>query len=227
MRPALHHFGTSGEPVVVVDAFTAALPGIVDIAAALTPYPDAGGSQYPGVRRIIAAGDADAHAYATRVLEAAAPFIGGAFGFAAFDWIEASFSIVTARPADLVPAQRAPHFDATDPGYLAILHYLSDTPGSGTAFYRHRATGIERVTAANRDRFIAAARRESATLSGYTNDSNAAFERIGLVEAVPDRLVLYRGCLLHSGVIPADMPLSANPRRGRLTANLFVQGRFA
>jgi hypothetical protein len=31
--------------------------------------------------------------------------------------------------------------------------------------------------------FIAAARRDSAGLAGYTNSSNAAFEQIGLVEA--------------------------------------------
>ena len=59
-----------------------------------------------------------------------------------FDWIEGSFSMVTAPPASLSPAQRAPHFDAVDPGYLAVLHYLSDTSGSGTAFYRQRSTGI-------------------------------------------------------------------------------------
>ena len=46
-----------------------------------------------------------------------------------------------------------------------------------------------------------------------------------MVEGVPDRLVIYRGNLLHSGIIPTDMPMSDHPRTGRLTANLFVKGR--
>jgi hypothetical protein len=44
------------------------------------------------------------------------------------------------------------------------------------------------------------------------------------VEAVPDRLIIYHGSLLHSGIIPPGMKLSADPREGRLTANLFVRG---
>jgi len=31
--------------------------------------------------------------------------------------------------------------------------------------------------------------------------------------------------MLHSGIIPPGAELSSDPRRGRLTANLFVQGR--
>jgi hypothetical protein len=38
-------------------------------------------------------------------------------------------------------------------------------------------------------------------------------------------MLIYQGSLLHSGVIPPDMPLSADPREGRLTANIFVRGR--
>lgn len=168
--------------------------------------------------------DAAAFAYVERTLEVAAPFIGGAFGFDGFDLVEASFSIVTAAPRSLTPAQRAPHFDSTDPGVVAVLHYLSDTPETGTAFYRQRSTGIEVVDTANVDSFVSAAKRESAGLTGYTNGSNAWFEQIGLVQAVPDRLILYRGSLLHSGIIPPGMPLDADPRTGRLTANLFIQG---
>ena len=47
---------------------------------------------------------------------------------------------------------------------------------------------------------------------------------IGEVEARPDRLVLYRGRLLHSGVIPAPQALSDDPKTGRLTINMFLRG---
>lgn len=223
MTPRLIRVGTGDASVVVVDDVVGDVGRIVDLAAALAPFPAVPGSYYPGVRRVLTPADGAAHDYAAVLLQALAPFIGGAFDVEGFDWIEGSFSMVTASPAALSPAQRAPHFDAVDPGYLAVLHYLSDTPGSGTAFYRQRATGIERVDAGNRDVFVAAARLESAGLSGYTNASNAAFEQIGAVAARRDRVVIYQGSLLHSGIIPTDMPLSADPHVGRLTTNLFVQ----
>jgi hypothetical protein len=37
-------------------------------------------------------------------------------------------------------------------------------------------------------------------------------------------MIIYNGNLLHSGIIPPGMPLSADPRQGRLTANLFIIG---
>lgn len=224
MTPQLRRFGASDSPVVVVDDVTGEVERIRDVAAALAPFPPVGGGYYPGLRRLIGPEDGAANDYVTALVEAVAPFIGGAFDVDSFDLIEASFSMVTAAPDSLSPAQRAPHFDTADPKHLAILHFLSDTPGTGTAFYRQRSTGIELVGAAEVDRFVAAARRESEGLTGYTNGSNAAFERIGGVEARPDRLLIYQGSLLHSGIIPTGMELSADPRRGRLTANIFVQG---
>ena len=61
--------------------------------------------------------------------------------------------------------------------------------------------------------------------SGYIQASNEHYEQIGAVEAVPDRMIIYQGSLLHSGIIPSDMPLTADPHEGRLTANIFVRGR--
>jgi hypothetical protein len=60
--------------------------------------------------------------------------------------------------------------------------------------------------------------------SGYIHGSDPFFEQIGAVEAVPDRLIIYQGSLLHSGIIPGGMSFSADPREGRLTANIFVRG---
>jgi hypothetical protein len=131
--------------------------------------------------------------------------------------------MVTAPPTTLSPAQRAPHFDSTDPDYLAVLHYLSDTPG--TAFYRQRDTGIELVDRCNVDTFVDTAKRAGEQLSGYIHGSTPAYQQIGQVEGVRDRLVIYRGSMLHSGIIPPDLPLSADPRVGRLTANIFIEGR--
>ncbi len=225
MKPELHHIGRAESPLVVVDGVSGALEEIVDIAAELAPFDRRHGSYYPGLRRVIGQSDEKASAYVDRLLGDISPFVGGAFDADGFDLIEASFSMVTDPPEALFPAQRAPHFDSLDPDYLAILHYLCDTRGTGTAFYRQRDTGIEKVDTDNVDAFVASAKRDSAKLSGYTVSSNDYFEQVATVEAVPDRLVIYQGCLLHSGIIPSGMGFSSDPRAGRLTANFFVQAR--
>ena len=226
MTPELRHVGAGQSPVVVIDNFSKRLSAIVDLAAAMTPFPRIAGNYYPGLRRIIDERDETAFAYVGETLRTAAPFIGGGFDADGFDLIQASFSMITAPPTTLRPAQRAPHFDSTDPDYIALLHYLSDTPGTGTAFYRQRATGIEVVDEANVSGFIDMAKRHSAVRpAAYINETDAHFEQIGAVEGVPDRLVIYNGNLLHSGIIPPDMSMSDDPRTGRLTANLFVKAR--
>lgn len=213
--------------MVVIDQFTGTADAITAMAAALAPFPQEKNSFYPGVRRALGETDGAAFAYAHDCCRRAAQFIFGAFGIERFTLLGASFSMVTARPETLLKPQRGPHFDSTDQKYLALLHYLHIPSPSGTAFFRQRSTGIERVTEANVDRFVATAEREVGQLPddvGYIQGSNDYFEQIGEVEAVPDRMLIYQGSQLHSGVIPADMPLSADPNVGRLTANFFVRG---
>jgi hypothetical protein len=214
-------------PVVVIDDFTGEADDAASLAEALPPFSHASNSYYPGVRRLIGQADQDANAYVERLCEQAAQFIAGAFAVDAFDLIEASFSMVTTDPARLLEPQRMPHFDSTDQSYLALLHYLRVPEGTGTAFYRQRSTGIEVVTDENLADFVRAAQAEVKLMprnSGYIGGSNEYFEQIGAVEAVPDRLVIYQGSLLHSGIIPPGMKFSADPRQGRLTANIFVRG---
>ena len=226
MRPELRRFGKSDSPVVVIDEFSGEVASILEIAASLGNYP-AQNNYYPGVRRVITRADKAADAYVEETCERAAQFIAGAFDVDSFDLLEASFSIVTVHPSNLSPPQRAPHFDTTDPKHFALLHYLRVPSGSGTAFYRQRSTDIELVTEANVDEFVRHAKGEAARLppdAGYIHGSDEFYEQIGAVEAVADRLIIYQGSLLHSGIIPPDATLSADPREGRLTANLFVLG---
>ena len=227
MKPELRRFGNSESPVVVVDDFSGDVEAVARIADALAPYPDVDRGYYPGVRRLISRDDVEADAYVERTCRDAAQFIAGAFDFERFDLVEASFSIVSAKPTDLALRQRAPHFDSTDQNYLAILHYLRVPSNSGTAFYRQRVTGIEKITELNVSTFVPVAQAEAGKLSpdsGYILGSDESYEQIGAVEAVADRLLIYQGSLLHSGIIPKEMTLSTDPREGRLTANLFVRG---
>ena len=227
MQSEIRRFGKSQTPVVVIDDFSGSLERILDIADALAPYPRHT-NYYPGLRRIFTGADTAANAYVEEACERAAPFIAEAFDIDAFDLVEASFSMVTLKPTELTPPQRAPHFDTTDQKDLALLHFLRAPPDSGTAFFRQRATGIERVTEFNVSAYIPVAEVQIPQLpsdSGYFHGSDDFFEQIGAVEAVPDRMIIFQGSLLHSGIIPPDMPLTADPREGRLTANIFVRAR--
>ena len=227
MKPELRRIGNTQTPVVVIDDFTGSLERILEIAEELAPYPRHT-NYYPGLRRIFRPADTAANAYVEETCERAAPFIADAFDIDGFDLVEASFSMVTLKPAELTEPQRAPHFDTTDQQDLALLHFLRAPPNSGTAFYRQRATGIERVTEFNVSAYVPVAEVQIPQLpvdSGYFHGSDEFFEQIGAIEAVPDRMIIFQGSLLHSGIIPPDMPLTGDPRHGRLTANIFIRGR--
>ena len=137
---------------------------------------------------------------------------------------------MTRPPAELALRQRIPHTDTPNPGMIALLHYLTEPGCSGTSFYRHRATGFENVTPERRSAYEARLAEETRRDEprGYIGGDTALFERTGGVEGVFNRLIAYRGTLLHSGDVAADFAFSDDPGRGRLTANtFFVLGRPA
>lgn len=117
-----------------------------------------------------------------------------------------------------------PHVDTTNVLQFAILHYLCDERFGGTGFYRHRATGYEVITPDRAGHFAAAREREMALVGdgGYIAEDTPLYEQVGAVAAAFDRLIVYRSCLLHSGLVGDPSLLSADPRAGRLTANIFL-----
>ena len=102
--------------------------------------------------------------YVEQVCSDASQFIAGAFDVDGFELGRGEFLDRDDRPSELSLPQRAPHFDSPDPKYYALLHYVRVPKGSGTAFYRQRSTGIERVTEANIGQFISTAQREAELL---------------------------------------------------------------
>ncbi|MDE2562022.1 MAG: hypothetical protein KGL48_07200 [Sphingomonadales bacterium] len=219
--PKLNRFGDARVPVMQVDAAGPPLAQVVALARRLAPFP-AAMNNYPGLRRVLSESDGPAFEYVVALLQEATPYIAGAFDIAAFELVEASFSLVTALPSQLAAVQRAPHFDDVDPDLYAVLHYAA--PCAGTAFFRHRASGTEVVTAANVDAYVAAARCTPVAL-GYVGFDDPAFACTGHVEGVAGRLIAYPARALHSGLIPHGFIPSADPAAGRLTANLFIRTR--
>lgn len=222
----MHEIGVSRSRVIVIDNFLEDARQVIEAAAALAPFPPEGDTAYPGRRRQISPDDA-ACAYVMKALQPLVPVINRCFGAPSFSVVEASFSMVTTRPEALQAVQRVPHFDCDDQSVLAVLHHLHDIPATGTSFYRHKATGIERVgpatAAAMREALRAEGTRPARAETGFVGETDEVFEKIFSVEGRFNRLAIYQGCLLHSGIITPGFDYSSDPRTGRLTGNLFVR----
>jgi hypothetical protein len=136
------------------------------------------------------------------------------------------FSLITIPEHQLSPAQCVPHYDSTGPWYLAILHYLNPGEFCATGLFRHRPTGFERISAERLDEFHrsseAFVREHGDPPQKYINGSTEHFELYHQIEYRPNRLVAYPGNLLHSGLVDPERDIVADPRSGRLTANIFV-----
>lgn len=218
----VHRFGNEGEPVVQIDNFSGMADELLERGRAAT-YQD-GGASYPGIRSWC---EPD---YLDRNRALMFQIIQQVFGFRQGISLDVStFSLVTIAPENLSPLQRIPHYDHSGGEIIAIMHYLLGPETGGTAFYRHRRTRFETITDAREDAYNAGLAQDEQEYgmppAAYHYGDSNRYELIGEVEAQPDRLVLYRGKLLHSGVIPNPHDLTDDPRKGRLTINMFMRGR--
>ena len=205
-------------PVLIVDNYVADLDAIVGRARALGPYPQAPGP-YPGERRFITPSDSLMTDYVGPMLNALAPIISDAFDADILGATSASLSKVTTRPENLTRFQSHPHFDDTSGKMIAILHYL--TPTTGTALYRHRATGLERITEDRLDYYLASI-AHLGTRESYMCGSNDEFEMTAAITGHRGRIAVYPSNALHSGMITPDHFTELGCRE-RLTTNIFIR----
>lgn len=207
--------GAEARAIAVVDGFHPDPDGLRAFALAQTFAPAR--NHYPGLRAPLP------QDYFQQVRPALTAVLRDVFGARTSPrLIDASFSVVTTPPDALNLEQRLPHFDALDAGRVALVHYLSPTPG-GTAFFRHRATGFETIDEARRTTYfdaLNAGLTRKAAPAGYIGDGDALFERTALVKAHFNRAAIYASAMLHSGVI--DAAPDPDPATGRLTVTAFL-----
>jgi hypothetical protein len=139
------------------------------------------------------------------------------------------YSIVTASPESLDLRQRIPHFDAPSRSSLAMIHYLCDGDDSGTALYRHKASSFEYVDEKRNAQYLENIDRQFANPldypEGYVCGDTDCFEMIQSFPAVYNRMLMYRGSSLHSGIIQPDYNFDPSPQTGRLTITTFFEFR--
>jgi hypothetical protein len=214
IRFELRHIGLEKQPLVIVDNVLAKPQVLIDAACAADFYvPEH--TRYPGLNARLP------DDYYGLIIDALRGPMQAAFDLPSSAWLDyfGYFGLVTVRSEDAEPIQRIPHHDGPDPRQLAMVHYLSREAFGGTGFFRHKATRFETIDAYRRDRYVATAGRELEAGQGMTG-----YELIAEAEPVFNRLIVYRGHVLHSA-LPGTAPLSLDPAKGRLTANGFVRPR--
>lgn len=224
MPPEVRSVEIGGQRIVFIDDFLDDPKALVDAAceSCFEPAAPPGEAKgYPGLR-------APAPEAYTRVLtELAAPLVKANFEVPAHLDIKvglSAFSLTTTPPEDLGPLQCTPHFDASTPHHMAALLWLCDERHGGTGFYRHNATGWQRISADNRERYLDAYHAEvnrRRPAQRYFDRSDEQFTFLGMMPARFNRLVVYPGSLLHSACLHPGRSLSSDPRQGRLTVNTF------
>lgn len=219
--------GFEGEPLVILDDAVDHPARLIEAAAGQATFGDAlsgGDNFYPGR---LAPAPLDYVGALGRALD---PVIREAYELRGVALWRAScnFALATLTPGQLSLAQRLPHVDTVDPLQFAVLHYLCDPALGGTAFYRHRSTGYETLTPERLAPYQSSLDREIAKAPPgpvYVDGDTAQFVRTRLVDAAFNRVIVYRSRLLHSGHIARPDALSPDPRKGRLTANIFLTYR--
>ena len=221
IRVQLRRIGQEQQPVLVVDNVLADPDAMVDAARAAAFYAPPH-THYPGLNAPLP------EAYYRTVLTALRGPIEAAFGLSREAYLKyfGFFALATIRAADAAPIQKIPHHDSPDPDRLAMVHYLCRGAHGGTGFFCHRATGFESIDGARHAGYIAIAQSELAQdepgRAGYADARTPRYALIDQAECVFNRLILYRNHVLHSALLRPEAG-SADPGKGRLTANGFIE----
>ncbi len=219
----VQRIGNEQTPVIIVDNFLSAPETLIDLAATEPAFAGQKTDYYPGLRKLIS-GD-----YAAQSLSMIEPNIREIFSVPSANTSHVSlgaFSLATTPADKLRPIQCVPHIDTHNPYQFAVVHYLCSEHYGGTSFYRHRATGYETITDVHLEDYFRILKQE--VMSGglpkleYINGDTPLFTRIANVDVKFNRAVIYPSNALHAGNINETLGLSANPREGRLTANIFI-----
>lgn len=220
---SIHRVGHEGRPVLVIEDFVAEPEDLVAYAETGQPFQATPHDYYPGVRKPAAP------SYGSELRTKYASLLREVFALGGTEpqVLLSALSITTAKPDQLRPIQRVPHFDTSDPHQLAVVHYLCDARHGGTSFYRHRSTGYETITQDRLKGYAVLLKQqvmtEYALPPKYMDGDNPLFEKIAGFEARFNRALIYPSNVLHSGNILLPQVEDCRPRNVRLTVNTFLK----
>ena len=218
----LLHIGRRGIAVTRIDNVLHDPMGVAALGFE-QPYVEDRGNFYPGLRAPVQSSLSTAlRAWLTRILQRS--------GMLKSDQVlcrdSSFFSVVTTAAKDLLPIQRIPHYDSTDPGLFAAVIYLCDTRFSGTSFYRHRKTGYEEITRENQENYRLALDHEMRTRGPppkeYVNGDSSLFEVVFSNELTFNSAIVYPGRALHAANIKEQFDTPQEKSEWRLTVTALL-----
>lgn len=216
--------GQEQTPVIVIDNFCVSVQDIIADACDNQTFAGDNNSYYPGIRATLP------RDYVVKLLKAIYQGIYKVYGIdrsLALKIKLTYFSLINTPAKQLSLLQRIPHFDATQPNYFAILHYLNPGEHGGTGFFRHKNTGFEKIDEQRIGHYIKTCEdhmnEHGEPAAKYHNANSEQFDLYDQVAYKPNRLVIYPGNLLHSTVVNLNNDIDGDPATGRLTSNIFVE----
>ncbi|MEW6998490.1 DUF6445 family protein [Colwelliaceae bacterium BS250] len=222
--PVIKRVGKEQTAVIVIDDFALNLNDILDDAQHNQTFTKDDNSYYPGVRATLPKD------YVNQVLRGVYEGLYKVYGIPRSAKLIPQFnyySLICQAEQELSLLQRIPHFDTTGAFYFAILHYLNPGPHGGTGLFRHTVTDFERINNDRADHYFKSNEQYMSQYgepeAKYHIASSDTFELYEEIAYKPNRLVIYPGNLLHSTIVDLNKDIDANPKTGRLTANMFVE----
>lgn len=224
-RVQLETLGETKAPLLLIEGEEKSTEELRRYAVHDADFSSDGVSMYPGIRAPLPRG------YVIACVKSLLPYLRKVYRIPAElkpHPMDNYYSLVTAEEHELEPVQTVPHFDTNNPYFIAIIHYLNEGGFGGTGFFRHRKTGFEYVTAQRRDEYLASVKTfVSSDFSppAYVTEAHPEFELYKKIDYQRNRMAIYQGCMLHSGLINPKTDISSDPATGRLTANIFIDFR--
>ena len=226
LKFAVRHVGDANTPIIEVEDFITDSQPLFEQAICGDAFRPISDSYYPGVRTEL---NRD---IVIAVLQAVYHQIGDTYAIPPALKLKpqtAYFSLIDQAPDDLILLQRLPHFDATQPYYFAVLLYLSPGEHGNTGLFRHNPTGLERITTPQVEHYLDSAtqhvKQHGEPPQQYFTQSDDHYTLYDEITYQPKKLVIYPGNLLHSTLVDVEKDISADPNKGRLTANIFIDFR--
>ncbi len=143
-------------------------------------------------------------------------------------------SMVTLQPDELAIGQRRCH---TDPNvspdracYAALVYLFENEELGGTNFFNYLKKFellkmVKAMDLEDPDKAMTFLQEHFPTFrkpAGYMTESNEIAENLCTIPARFNRLIFYSGSVPHGAAIAAPELLSSDPRKGRLTLNVFA-----
>jgi hypothetical protein len=219
----LAQIGRRAIPVTMIDNVLREPQAVAALGLAQS-YAEDSGNLYPGLRAPMPESFSKAfRAWLTPILQRSGVLAGNRAVYRDTSF----FSVVTTPSTELLPIQRIPHYDSTDPNLFAAVLYLCDTRFSGTSFYRHRSTGYEEITEANCHNYQLALdndlRIHGLPPQEYVNGDSVLFETIFSNELKFNSAIIYPGRILHAGNIKEGFRRPKDNSEWRLTVTALLQ----